>query len=521
MGEPTLENTTVPLSGSVATAALWKGAGQLRVTVVTKASFGFVENGTMARTTPQPTFAVDVHHGKNPGRSLRFTSDVAPYLPQADVLLTGFAEAPSGTKPPSVVVRLSVTDGARKVLEKTAVARDPAGVDRIPLVYENALGALDHAENPFGSASPKLVDPRDVKRPVGFGPIGRAWPLRRRFLGQISRKVADAAVPDLPDGFDWRYYQAAPLDQRVPFLRGDERIQLEGVDRVAASIEMQLPRATPIARIQGLSAFGIEDGRLVPMVIDTLRIDAEDRVCTLVARGSFVVPNDAALRALTVAAGFTIAGEAPAWPSEKGTRAPAAALPAVDAGATRMMLDDGAAQPSMPFRSASERPLPRTASSPPARDPSGTIALLEDDLEVVARAPGTTLNIDESAHASSPPLPFPSSSAPNTAQPASAIPGAPWSQESAAKSLNASPGQAHTFYEPELEAAPEAKRAPVIAPPPPAPPPAPAPPKDVVWRAPDPEPPLPPPPAPKKLAAAQRKDVNALLYGSKTPKRRP
>ena len=40
----------------------------------------------------------------------------------------------------------------------------------------------------------------------------------------------EAVRAEIPDDFDWSYYQSAPLDQQIERLDGDEWILLQGLD---------------------------------------------------------------------------------------------------------------------------------------------------------------------------------------------------------------------------------------------------------------------------------------------------
>jgi len=184
-----------PLPGSAAALVAWRGAGRLYLTVIAKATFAFAPDAEMSRTAPQELITAEVHHEKNPARSVRFTTDLAPYLPRADVLFTGHAYAQGLEPAPRLPLRLALVAGDRSVLDKTIEARNPAGLRSLPVVYERTHGGMDVPENPVGTQDPTLVDPPRPGHPAGFGPIARAWPMvsvssfltsRRRFFCACS-----------------------------------------------------------------------------------------------------------------------------------------------------------------------------------------------------------------------------------------------------------------------------------------------------------------------------------------------
>jgi hypothetical protein len=308
--------------GDVSVAALaWRYRGMTRVTVLAKATFAFVPDGVMTRVAPQPVVGGELHHGGSPARSVRLTSDLAPYLNRADILLTGHAQMPPGVGSETLPVRLGVFAGAHPLVDKTLLVREKGGVTRVPLVYENAFGGPGWADNPFGvgllpgTGDPRVIDPFDGKRLAGFGPIGQAWPARRRLLGSLPRLVLSTAhILDLPDAFDWEYLQAAPPDQRAGFLHGDEWLVMDGLSATHARLRTQLPGARGLALVYGLSPWGVTEGQPIALHGDTLRIDVDEERATLTCRAAFPVGSDEALAAVRVALGIELPGQPIQWP---------------------------------------------------------------------------------------------------------------------------------------------------------------------------------------------------------------
>ncbi|WP_155798964.1 DUF2169 family type VI secretion system accessory protein, partial [Sorangium cellulosum] len=332
MHEPALSSDAVTaLPGTTATALAWRTAqGQLHLTAIVKATFAFAPDSEMPIVEPQPIFRAEVHHGNNPIRGIRFASDLAPYLGRADVLFTGHAYAPRGTRAQSMHVRLALADSSRILLDRQLLVRDRDGFERMPLTCDRAASGVDGQENPFGRgpdpAAANIVDPGDPGRPAGFGPIARALPARRRRLGATPRKALEAPIVEIPDGFDWGYFQAAPEGQQIDPLRGDEWILLEGLHPSLPRLAMRLPGARGAARIHGLGGLGVAEGMRLDLVADTLHIDGEDQRCTVVWRRSFPLPHAGALAAVRIVAGVELAGTPVAWaPPQRATRAEATA----------------------------------------------------------------------------------------------------------------------------------------------------------------------------------------------------
>ena len=197
---------------------LWQMGGRLHVTVVAKASFAFTLDAAMTRIDAEEILRAEIHHNKNPMRSVRATGDLAPFQPRADVVLTGHACAPAGTTVDALSVRLVVfREGP--VIDKTLYVRgDMQGeattpFDRIPLMYERAFGGIGWEDNPLGvgagaatsAKSPNVIDPAEPKRVAGFGPISRAGgrcasassarPIARRSIARSPRSRPASTGP--------------------------------------------------------------------------------------------------------------------------------------------------------------------------------------------------------------------------------------------------------------------------------------------------------------------------------------
>ncbi len=128
-----------------------------------------------------------------------------------------------------------------------------------------------------GDASPK---------PIGFGPIAAAWPLRRNKLGRNHFDRDFARVP-FGDGFDPAFFQVAPTDQRLESLRSDERISLTNLHAKHSLLVTALPGTKPRARIE-LSGVIPKEIALSP---DTLWIDTDRAICTMTYRGKVDVQH--------------------------------------------------------------------------------------------------------------------------------------------------------------------------------------------------------------------------------------
>ncbi|MFO0588972.1 MAG: DUF2169 domain-containing protein [Polyangiaceae bacterium] len=325
------------VGASSAEAVVWRMRGELRVTVLVKGTFAFQPDAPMRVSAPEEIVRAEVHHGKNPARSVRLTSDLAPFLPAADVVLTGHACAPEDETALGMSVRLAVyrdralLDKSINVLCSTEDGGD-VPFETMPLVYEKAYGGIGFADNPYGvgvasqaDKAPNLVDPVDPQKVACFAPISRGWPNRKRLLGKTERRALEGPVCEIPDGFNFSYFQAAPFDQQIAYLQGNEWIVLEGMHATHTQITSCLPSAIGRARVFGLGDGG--QGRALALTADTLRIDADTLTCTVVWRGSFPVRDAETLGRLVIHAGVDTAEKVLEWPPPPEVAAPAGGTP--------------------------------------------------------------------------------------------------------------------------------------------------------------------------------------------------
>lgn len=361
-----------PIGLAACGAALWRFRGRMRVTAVVKAAFSFVPGGPMMLEEPDDVFGGDVPFvgdpwaprglapgamggPKDPTRSLWAASDLAPFRPQADVVLVGHARLPRG----GGAVRLAVWSEHTLVDRIVQVADEEGDGAPIPLVYERALGGPRSTENPVGtgrvtgSRLPDLIDPADVRHPIGFGPIAPWWPVRAALLGGRDPSALAGPVAEIPGDIDWAYFQAAPREQRVPHLRGDEWIRIEGMIAEHPALETRLPGVTAGCRVFGLDASGPVP---VVLVADGMHLDADRGRCSLTFRGSFAVPGEEALARLVLLAGVEMPGSLLRWPDTVNARRSTEVLewPALPERASTVQLDWGEAGP--PLMPAPEPP---------------------------------------------------------------------------------------------------------------------------------------------------------------------
>jgi uncharacterized protein YjbI with pentapeptide repeats len=350
-----------------------------RITVFVKATFALRLGTSAELSSPLEVVREDRH--RDGWGSLEEATETAPYLPSAGVIARGHACAPEGHAVTSLRVRLALYQKPRWTLNKvlhvfgdrTRSAPNPQAFQRMPIIYERSYGARHMEANPVGQGSgevlPNILDPAEPARPAGFGPIAKQWTPRKHFEAWSGRIEGGA---ELNPAFDFRYFHAAPPDQQIDFLRGDEWIFLEGMHPRLPSISSSLPSARGAARLYRTGRTGAHDpGEPVALVADTLVIDADRLICSVVWRGNAALrPGDMPAR-LRVLAGVELPGRPIPWPIPEAPR-PAAVNPAAQqepgtSGET-LHLPSGAAQaflgkPVAPFPLAEAAPKSAPSSN--------------------------------------------------------------------------------------------------------------------------------------------------------------
>lgn len=270
----------------------WRMNGAPRVTIAVKVCYRLTPAGAVLAEAEPIVMADQFREGSS---SLLRPSEMAPFLPGTGVLLVGQACAPGGRPIPSLSVRLALYRGDQPLLDKVLhvvgdrahSAAAPAPFVRMPIVYERAYGGSGVETNPVGTGQPgpppNILHPTHPERPAGFGPVARHW-APRRYLHPGPR--ADAPAPELSGSVDFRYFHAAPLDQQIAPLLGNERIFFE-------NLHPHHPQVTCILPGFRAGAHVVRGGSPVPvdLVADTLWIDAAALTATLIFRGSIALAH--------------------------------------------------------------------------------------------------------------------------------------------------------------------------------------------------------------------------------------
>lgn len=287
----------------------------------------------VAQGAPEP----DRFDDDDPGMlgPLRHASDLADWKPAGEWLVKAHCHVPRGTPTPRCDVHVAI-GASKKTLRITGprvwvdrvdggAASEPVSFTTMPIDWEHAYGGPEFGANPVGRGHPvtkpppegdelealsqsirvaytrrnelpNVEDPSAVVRragdapaPAGFGPVSPWWPARKALLGrEYGAEYRERYAPFYPRDFDWRYFQAAPLDQRIDgYFRGDEELVFTNLHPSASELRAKLPGVRVRVFVER-SGVGVE----VPLVLDTVFADLDAGEVHLTWRGLVAVNED-------------------------------------------------------------------------------------------------------------------------------------------------------------------------------------------------------------------------------------
>ncbi len=260
-------------------------AGREYLLVAVKGTFTLSSDGTLPQLSENqvPLVEADVYTGKPGFSAPLYETDYALRKARCDVILNGSAYAPGGNPSTKVTVGLKIGRVEKsfhvigdRIWESpsfTIGRSPPKAFLNMPITYDRAYGGCDnfhpdeskHAafmQNPVGRGfhehlqselvhGTPLPNTEEIKNPVtmpkgdyqpmSFGIIGRGWEPRYRHAGTYDQNWIDNVFPFLPADFSDAYYQCAPKDQQIDYLRGGEDVFLVNLTP-AGKTRFQIPR---------------------------------------------------------------------------------------------------------------------------------------------------------------------------------------------------------------------------------------------------------------------------------------
>lgn len=321
---------------------------------------------------PPPLVLADRYCGVEGRSSLICESDLAPYKPRCDVIVTGSAHAPEGQPTTCWPARLRVGTPEIKVetdavphskqrmhvlLDKKLVVHGPRQFRRtwlgrwelqnalpaavVPLSYERAFGGASVVLDPSSDNHAPLInevcfsnplgcgwyDPREFKilqeigqpvpellpapqleyagdpiqepcfaqnpsgpltpqqmlqavqagahRSANFGAIGRAWTPRLQYAGTYDDAWLRERWPNLPEDFNYHYWNGAPADQQIGYP--PPGIVVELVNLTDPTITPSGHLVTKLPEHRAYVLMRLQSGVMLPlpMVTDTIHVDTQ------------------------------------------------------------------------------------------------------------------------------------------------------------------------------------------------------------------------------------------------------
>ena len=254
-----------------------------------------------------------------------YETDYSHRKSSCDVLINGSAYAPHGKPVDKAIVGFKIGPVSKsiavvgnriwqpEVLGSWVSRPEPFTV--MPISYNNAFGGVDdkNPENPVtfranpvgrgfyrrpqdavGRAVPNTEEihksirsPTEMYRPMAFGPLGRNWEPRADLCGTYDKDWLDRRAPFFPEDFDYRYFQAAPTDQQMPFPTGGEQVTLNNLTPEGVT-SFNLPTISVPVLIVPHRGKATE----LTSVVDTLVIEPDDGWFSITWRASWQLRRD-------------------------------------------------------------------------------------------------------------------------------------------------------------------------------------------------------------------------------------
>jgi hypothetical protein len=287
--------------------------------IVLKATYEWDDAGNTRLLDEQPDMQVNdlLEDESSPWSSLRYPTDLTPFKPATDVWVSGTAHAidgktdvwPAGLSVGSINKRLKLFGPRRweySFMSGWKLSK-PESCKGVALRYENAYGghkgSMDETKeaylpNPIGTGwlggrkpgieesirAPQcegwddFIDRFDRKYPpAGLSPMPNYFADRMQFAGTTDDVWKKTVAPNIPLDMKMDFWNAAPLDQRVPgYLKGGETIEMIGLAK-PVTLAMTIPKIKCYALVE--LANGKQDARTLNL--DTIAIDLDRQHLTM------------------------------------------------------------------------------------------------------------------------------------------------------------------------------------------------------------------------------------------------
>ena len=293
------------------------------LTVITKGTFTFGPDKTELAEDQIPIALGDQLYDQKEGGGFRYETDLVPFKPKTDIVLSGKAYAPENHQADKVDVALRLGSVKKQLrvfgkrlwnysglLSRSYTITDTKPFVTCPILYTEAFGGMDPTTGEYcdrnlagkgfysaksktkltGWPLPRIEDPRalirspeDHPNPVGFGFYHRAWQPRAACAGTFDEAWRKKRSPRPPEDFNYHFYNGAHPDLQVKgYIKGDEPVELINLTP-EGQVRFNLPGIRPlcsVARVNG------QEAEMVQMNLDTVFIEPDKRNFCLVWRGA-------------------------------------------------------------------------------------------------------------------------------------------------------------------------------------------------------------------------------------------
>ncbi len=259
--------------------------GQEHLVVAVKGTWSLPGSGQRPRPMQAtPLVYADEHYGEPGTSALRYATDMVRFKPQCDIVFDACAHAPDGQAVSTLGVHAQVGGWQKQIKvwgprtwRRAVMGLEPSKPQpfvSMPLHLGLAFGATRtytqrreteveaYDPNPVGIgwAGPNTLHqiggqpmpcleafndpvqkPDGTHRPIGLNAISANLPERSQYAGTYDDAWRKDVFPFLPEDFDERFFQSAPVDQRVDYLQGGEEVQLVHMVQGQPQLSFKLP----------------------------------------------------------------------------------------------------------------------------------------------------------------------------------------------------------------------------------------------------------------------------------------
>lgn len=169
--------------------------------------------------------------------------------------------------------------------------RNPVTPDKMEVCEENPLG-IGFCGAIEGDAVPNIMPlhltANEKSQSLGFGPVPANWKVRAKYAGTYDETWQRERAPFLPDDFDLRFLNSAPVDQIYPgFLQGGEPVRLIGF-HPGGELSFRVPVVSLVSRV------AIGNAEASPQfLLETLCLYPNQKQFSLTLRASVPCPRGA------------------------------------------------------------------------------------------------------------------------------------------------------------------------------------------------------------------------------------